>query len=856
MVKKRLFLGLLVLGIVLFALSGWAETGTYIRTLNNFSSQYKGCWFCGVFETLLNSIDALAYTVSTGMSTIFRRLLELLLFGYLLWKVGKAVVGFNPINPVEFATDLIMPMLRAIVVVIVLQPSVMEIFFQEIVSPIAEMALGFGIEVQNKGLAMNNISEIKVISASVGGVPSVQAGCPVIDNGGGQVISAGFKNAILCFLTQISVSLINFMSVGATFIADCWGKGWLNFFPNFTMLAIGIIYYLGSFWIFLTFPFKLFDSIIQLMFVLTLMPLWLVLWVLPATRDKSKKAFDMFMGVLINFISFSIILIMVIMVLMSTLDGLGGAAQQRQFFSLLMADKSTDALKMIDWSKTGFWMTVAMFCLANALLSKAEAFGKQFGGSGSMGITGMAAKPFVGLGKAVGSKIVKPLAAKGVQKAGSAIVSGTKKGAKAAARKLFAPAEEPTTNSAEETTSSGNTPPPSSPTPPPPTPSPTPAGRSTGKPHLKKGEPVETNLPGGRKQISQTTTGINEEGQRTHETETNTIVDSAGNTLSKTKERTNYDPKTQQKKETIRVEEKFDSSGLESKIITLTDSNNIIRAQLKKTQDSIKKTSYDAKGNKIQEKTVEVKKDATGKPSSRTTRQKDIDPKTKKETNTLTEEKLDSKGKTISKKETVMDKDMKPISVTETDATGSKKTTYTAKGRIVEEKTKAGTTITEYEGNRKTSVQTSTPSGITKKVEFGALPDQEKKITETDASGNKTVTENTFGLGNKKVSSTTTHTDSSNHKKWVETESITAKTRTDFDAQEREDLITTTNKNTGDVTTRKNIYDAAGKLSGFTTKIENKNKDLLENFTVNLNDGKKIDHLNHERETPYRPPIS
>ena len=80
MIKKRLFWGLIILIISLFPFWGWAETGTYVKVINLFSSVFDGCWFCGVFKTLFTAMDQMAYTISTNMKDQFIKLLGIFLF--------------------------------------------------------------------------------------------------------------------------------------------------------------------------------------------------------------------------------------------------------------------------------------------------------------------------------------------------------------------------------------------------------------------------------------------------------------------------------------------------------------------------------------------------------------------------------------------------------------------------------------------------------------------------------------------------------------------------------------------------------------------------------------------------------
>lgn len=298
------------LGIPLFGGDG----GTFCKIRDAFTSIDNGCLFCSIFSKLFDAINTFAYSISSGLADTFIKLLSLLLLFYILFKVLQAVFSFSEIDPKKFLTDLFMPVIKAIIAIIVLMDingkfGGSSVFYNQIISPLTELSIGFSNEIQK-----TDTIQVLQVTQSGGNVQTVNAcqGTSSISGGVKAPLGKGVNEAIQCFLMTISVSLVNYVSMGASFIADCWDKGG---FPNVKMFLLGLCIFIPTFIIYLSFPFKLLDGIFQLMFVFALMPLWVILWVLPATRDYSNKAFKMFMRVLITFICLSVVMLMTLKIL-------------------------------------------------------------------------------------------------------------------------------------------------------------------------------------------------------------------------------------------------------------------------------------------------------------------------------------------------------------------------------------------------------------------------------------------------------------------------------------------------------------------------------------------------------------
>ncbi|MGN0919968.1 MAG: hypothetical protein ACI4OR_04360 [Alphaproteobacteria bacterium] len=396
----------------------FGDNGSFVKVMESFTSINEGCWFCDIFTTLFNAINTITASLSDTLIADGKLLLGLGLSFYILFKVLKAVVSFGATSPKEFFTELFMPVLKCLVAMAVLYN--LGSFYAQVVNPLTALSIGFSTEI----LSTDSARELTVQVNSRSGTTTRINACDALSSVSTTSQNNGFgpevNNAIQCFLKTVSSNLILYMALGATFITDSFKLGLI--FPKWSMLGVGLCLFIMTFGLFLSFPFKLVDSMFRLMFVSALMPLWVVLWVLPATRGYSKKALDMFLNVLVTFIVLSVILQMSLTILGAALDGLGD--NSTRFWQLLTMGKTEEALKMIDWSTGTFFTMLAMTFLANALVKQTDSFVNNFVGGSTGGGMGSALEGAAMAGVALmGNKVAKPV----LQKGASEIKEGIKK---------------------------------------------------------------------------------------------------------------------------------------------------------------------------------------------------------------------------------------------------------------------------------------------------------------------------------------------------------------------------------------------------------------------------------------------
>lgn len=225
-----------------------------------------------------------------------------------------------------------------------------------------------------------NIGNLELMQAANGRV--TYQGCTFLGNFDPNSALGSGNNRILqsaiCWMQDVSASLGVGMALGATLIKMNTDSFW----NGIMTIIIGVCIFLTFFLIYLMFPLKLLDAFIRLAFVFALMPLWIILWVFPATAGYTKKAWDTFIGTLFYFISLSIVIALVLILMNESIQPEG---TRTEIFKLMLGDNTAAAAKLLSFGKT-FFLTLAFGLMGYTLLNTAEALSNMFASAPSLGL--------------------------------------------------------------------------------------------------------------------------------------------------------------------------------------------------------------------------------------------------------------------------------------------------------------------------------------------------------------------------------------------------------------------------------------------------------------------------------------
>ncbi|MDR2902850.1 MAG: hypothetical protein LBU87_07110 [Lactobacillales bacterium] len=354
------------------------------------TDDFSGCWFCGVFSTIFDAVNQLATYSVENLSASFLVILGIGILFFLVFKVGKMFVQFQNVDLMQFMDELLKPLGRAMIAAALLIFSLS--IFEIVVNPFLKMSLDLSeaiftatsksdfsvVMVQRSNTAggtnqLNNVTYEKKDFSQTGD-----------SNTKGTALKGEVKAALLYNMRLLSSSLIFGMASGVFFIIKSFSAAFLSFkvFPSIYMLFMGIILLITYSAIYLTFPLKLFDALVRLAFVCALMPLWIVLWVFPATVDYTKKAWGMFLNTCLLFVTLSVSLGFILIILENLLPG-----DRNTFFNALIKNQAQKALDAIPITSTTLLTTLALGYVCYKMVGMAVSLADTFSeSSGDLGV--------------------------------------------------------------------------------------------------------------------------------------------------------------------------------------------------------------------------------------------------------------------------------------------------------------------------------------------------------------------------------------------------------------------------------------------------------------------------------------
>ncbi len=421
--------------------SKYGATG-FLAVIQSWTSDGSGCWFCGPFGDIFKVVNEVATTVSTEMAGMFLMLLGIGVLFFLAFRIGKMLVQLQPVDLMQFLNDLFKPLFRAMIAAALLASSTG--VFQYIVSPLLQGALSFSTIVmqqagmpglENKTAHQKEVSEGKTISDVLSAKDSstqkklevsiqssalteekIKSYAEQAKATETNALNSGVQQALQDNLKTVSASLIVGMATGAYLMANAFAIGFWSFLPDFWMFFIGLFFFLCYFFIFLSYPFKLFEGIFRLVFVTCLAPLWIVLWVFPATSEYTKKAFSLFLGSCLLFVVLALFISLTVNIMDQTLSGSG-----LSFLEKLLDGKAAEAVKALleSGTKTLFVMAILSY-VCFKMLSQAQGIA-----DGIAGATGTAINQAMGRATGAASSSEKRAGIKRPMDYGFAAVGGS-----------------------------------------------------------------------------------------------------------------------------------------------------------------------------------------------------------------------------------------------------------------------------------------------------------------------------------------------------------------------------------------------------------------------------------------------
>ncbi len=372
------------------------------------------CWFCGVYGDAFDIMNNIVTEMCQSLQSTFLTMLGLGMLFWLLFRVGKVVINVTADPDVGLLKDVLMQVMRVSIASLLIVGYVQ--VFHYVVGPLLQFGIGLGNRITTqelKGYRMKasrspskdpRNSSVSLNENSL--CPQLQVALST-ETAKEQQIEAALKSGVtlknqkafndvtkesfLCYIRTGSAAMATGMAVGATAV-HAWGDmNLLDKLRHMQLPMIGVLLFLSFFLLFILFPIKLFDPLVNLTFIAAMYPLWIVMWAFPQFgKDYAKKALDMFISVIIYLIVLSIMSVVAINIMN---NALGNAEERQKLFQALKDCKRAAAVfegvGETEWTAAlgGYGlvgkaslMTFALGYFSFKLLQKTDAIAKEFKG--------------------------------------------------------------------------------------------------------------------------------------------------------------------------------------------------------------------------------------------------------------------------------------------------------------------------------------------------------------------------------------------------------------------------------------------------------------------------------------------
>ncbi len=318
----------------------------------------NSCWFCGVLGDAFDIMNDIVTETCSSLKSVFLTLLGLGLLFWLLFNVGKKVMDFS--GKSSGVADILKEVMRVSVAALLIT-FYYNVFYYAI-NPMLELGIGLGNQITSQELKGYTIRASRsgsgspasrsvtlgeqtlcedlqiAIAAEAAGASRGKAG----GREGAKVFTDVTKESFLCYVRVGSASLAVGMAIGSTAIHAWSDMGLLDKLRHMQLPMIGLIIFLSFFALFVAFPLKLFDPLVNLTFVASMFPLWVVMWAFPGFgKNYYQKAIEMFSGVIAHLIVISVMAVVCINIMNSAL---GSKAERDAMYQALKDGKRAAAI--------------------------------------------------------------------------------------------------------------------------------------------------------------------------------------------------------------------------------------------------------------------------------------------------------------------------------------------------------------------------------------------------------------------------------------------------------------------------------------------------------------------------------
>ncbi len=324
-----------------------SKEDTMLLTVPMLMAEENGkCWPCGIVDTLLESVEKIAFSIEDYMKRLGLILLGIMTLFWLAFRILTFIGQMGMGGQDELMSDILRRLFVVLCTVAVLQVP-LTAFTSIAISPFVSIGTGISNEISKLKLTNEPSFVDELGQASNAACSCCSDFSSTCDDGGSASQSTGIQKSttrlfsekdradLLCATCRIYKQTLPFSISGqlmmrysfknknpvSEFISAITG-GASDYIPwPFPMYILGIVIVI-VFTLFAFFAaFKLIDIFIRLSFVFILLPLLIAAYPFPISREYSKTGWEFFVHAILSLIALSIGMALVSLLFTSFLPG-------------------------------------------------------------------------------------------------------------------------------------------------------------------------------------------------------------------------------------------------------------------------------------------------------------------------------------------------------------------------------------------------------------------------------------------------------------------------------------------------------------------------------------------------------
>jgi len=304
--KKCFYLAIpLVIGLSFLLLSSEAFASANCISFPEKQGRINAnCWVCDFTAILLRAINTVvtdSYNVLTGPSGALP-ILAVGLALWILWKIGNFFINYKYANPAELLNEISLCMLRALVIATILSVGTVSLVFDTFIFPVVSAFMDLILALVGFDFASQELS---------GSVNYCREAINPTADENGQAFSAQMMDSLTCMVQAGYYEITKGLAFGLCMNCESGNHGSSIFghdIPDLSMWVMGIFIFVLFFIIALVYSFQVVDFFMYMAFSFILLPMILVAWVFPITRQYTKKAWDLFLHSLFGLLALALAL--------------------------------------------------------------------------------------------------------------------------------------------------------------------------------------------------------------------------------------------------------------------------------------------------------------------------------------------------------------------------------------------------------------------------------------------------------------------------------------------------------------------------------------------------------------------